>query len=269
MKIREVIKWAEMGMTKEEILEKLGIDDKEYKVQMSKFSKSNKETLKRLLIKNKRSQKSIGNMSGDNKVKAEKEIYKIYDTSYILSSYCDLESIDGAYILPKVYEQLTLHEMKGNKKLCKLFHYILERKIKVNFVKKVEVTETVPYYEDPADFELIAFAKQVEGAVIYTADKGLALRCMQQGIEYKFLAKRIKNNEIEEKVKTSLDNEIPNIILKRDGKICCNRLDVVVRDKKLNIKKPNKLGLIWLEDNDILLYQGKTFSVKDNRLKAI
>ena len=184
IKITELLEMAQRGMTKKQIQEHFGLDEKAYQDQLKKFSVKNRDTLKRYLIGNARRGVSIQ--------KGKKEI-AVLDTSYIFSSTCRFEELKNAVVLPKVYEQLVVAYQHGSKKTCKFMHMVLEEKIDVAFEKEVYMTESIPEYEDPADMEIISYAKikaqesTTKIPVVYTADKVLALRCKQQGIKYVFV----------------------------------------------------------------------------------
>lgn len=179
MRIRSVIQMAKDGMTKQQIIDALGLDEATYKAELKQFSAANRATLHRLLIAN-----------GNKATQANKRrVVNILDTSYILSGLCIFEEVKSAAITPMVYEQLMIANRNGSKKVCKFMHMLLDGRIDAKLVKEVENVDACPSYEDPADMEILAYAKQLQETktpVVYTTDKGLAGRCMQQGIKFKF-----------------------------------------------------------------------------------
>ena len=165
-------------MTKQEILDKLGMDEYTYQKALRKFSEANRATLKRYLIGN-----------GRRKTQHKKEaVVNILDTSYIVSPFCKYSEISDAVILPKVNEQLVIAYKNGSKKVCKFLHMILDGEVDVELVKYDATDIICPDYEDDADLEIIDYARKLteKTPVVYTADKVLALRCKQYGISCNF-----------------------------------------------------------------------------------
>lgn len=198
IKITELLEMAQSGKTKQEILAHFNLDEKSYQDTVKKFSSKNRETLRRYLIgnaKRKNSNSDECQLLTTSKVCSE---VAILDTSYIFSPACRFEKLKNAIVLPKVYEQLVIAHQKGSRKIRKFMHMILEDKSDVTFEKAVNITENVPAYEDPADIEILSYAKQRVQAhetvipVVYTADKVLALRCKQQGIKFVFVDSYVK-----------------------------------------------------------------------------
>ena len=197
IRLTDLLEMAQSGKTKQEIQEELGLDEKSYQEHLKRFSPKNRETLRRYLIGNaKRKMATTEVVSEQREPAAEVKMARelaILDTSYIFSKDCRFEALKNAVVLPKVYEQLVLEYQKGSKKMCKFMHMVLDGRSDVTFEKEVLMTEAVPRYEDPADMEILSYAKQRCVAeetiipVVYTADKVLALRCKQQGIKYVFV----------------------------------------------------------------------------------
>ncbi len=206
MKIRKAIELAQDGYTREEIMEYFHLTEFEYKKQYSEFSKANRKKLKNLLIgngKRKNVKSAEGSDSPDKMVRISSSIKSgeviIPDTSYILNRCCRLESLNGTHMLSLIYEQLVSFEKKGNSKIKKLFHMLLDGRVDLTFIKEQYNKEEVPDYEDKADFEILAYAKAIlaegkETPVVYTCDKALALRCKQQGVEYVFFQNESEPN---------------------------------------------------------------------------
>lgn len=177
IKIRKAIKLAEQGATRKQLMEYFGVDERTYKKEFASFSPANRRTLRSLLISNGKSKKIP--------LDSSKKI--IWDTSYILSKHCDFYDITPqVVILPEVYEQLVIQEKNGNPKICLLFHLILDNTVTPTFIKESHIPKFVPDYEDSADLEIVEFAKLNPNCEVFTCDKGLAIRCFQQGIKYSF-----------------------------------------------------------------------------------
>ena len=177
--IRTLIEKANEGMTKEEIKSYFNLDEEQYQEMLQQFSPENREKLRRALI------------GSAQRAKNPKEVRNVLDACFVSSKFCIFEELKNAFITPLVFEQLVLADNNGNRKVCKFMHLILAKKVDVTLIDKVEFDKKYPKYEDPADMEMIAYAKQnphIE-VVIWTMDKALALRCQQQGIACMFFEK--------------------------------------------------------------------------------
>ena len=110
----------------------------------------------------------------------------IYDTSFIISNYSDFENMDGV-IIPEVLEQLIYQEkVNKNSKVKKLFHMILDGNCRLRLLHDDVINDNeVQWYEDKADMAIILWAKKLPNAEVYTCDKALAIRCLQQNIKYR------------------------------------------------------------------------------------
>lgn len=184
LKIREALSMANTGATKDNIKEHFGIkSEEEYRREISSFSDRNRKRLNSLINKN----NNVLKKQILIEKKSETQII-VLDTSYLLNKACKYEKLNNnCIILSSVYEQLIYQEkVLKNRMVCKLFHMILSSKCEVSFIKESYVPKLVVDYEDPADMEIIEFAKNNKNVIVYTADKALAIRCKQQGIKYKF-----------------------------------------------------------------------------------
>ena len=280
LKIREAIRLAESGYTREDLIEHFGVTETEYKQQYSEFSKPNKEKLRALLIgngrrKNKNNYTNLKKEAKPIKKKIQKNVV-VWDTSYILSDECGFDDPNLTdtliIILPQVYEQLVIFEKRGKSKIKKLFHYILEEKINVNLESKSYVPDSIPDYEDVADIEIVEYSKVHKGVVVYTADKALALRCKQQKIDFKFIkldkpSKESKNieNQVGQKLDTK-DTLTLDIFVVNDGVKGINPRKVeLVYDKNFKVKKQNKYCVIPFEIGYIVCVDNKMYKIISKR----
>lgn len=92
--MKKAIDLAKEGMTKEELMQYFGINEKEYYSCLKSFPKKDRETLRGLLISNGKRKKNHENNNIPVTVSIE-EKNNIYDTSYIISNYSDFENMVG------------------------------------------------------------------------------------------------------------------------------------------------------------------------------
>ena len=123
--IREAIRLAESGMTRQELIEYFGLTESEYKKKFASFSEANRKRLKCLLIaaSGKKKKKPIEKPVILEVNKNKEEVMEVWDTSYILH-IANLEGdMSNVVILPEVYQQLAYHERRGNGKNDKIRMY--------------------------------------------------------------------------------------------------------------------------------------------------
>lgn len=261
--MKVTLKWliakAKEGKTRAEIIEELGITEKEYKHIISGFSRKSIEKLRRLLIGNFQRK----NKRTDQNCETQDEVTNLFDTSYIISGICEFQKLEGI-ILPEVLEQLIFQEkVKKNKRAIKFFHVLLESTNKIKLEKcKYSSPTKVPEYEDVADFALLDYAMSHNKCKIYTCDKILAVRCIQNGIEFQF-----ENIDEEDKVTKNLTDEVPEVEIVKIGK---REKGVKLKDKQLvydklfRIVQPNNRGVIPVEEGCMLLTGNKFFKFDQN-----
>lgn len=256
---------AEAGYTRAQIIKKLGITEKEYKHILSGFSRPRIENLRRILIGNALRKKNGNDETSNHKTNVEtfEEVTNLYDTSYIISGICEFQKLEGI-ILPEVFEQLIFQEkVKKNKRAVKFFHVLLESTNKIKLEKcKYSSPTKVPEYEDVADFALLDYAMSHNKCKIYTCDKILAARCIQNGIEFQF-----ENIDEEDKVTKNLTDEVPEVEIVKIGK---RERGVKLKDKQLvydklfRIVQPNNRGVIPVKEGCMILTGNKFFKFDQN-----
>lgn len=178
---------AKKGMTKEELMQHFNINTNKYYACLKSFPKKDRETLRGLLISNGKRKKSNNKQNNMPVTVENKRKIVIYDTSFIISNYSKFDEMEGI-IIPEVLEQLIYQEkVVKNRKVKKLFHMILEGKCKLNIVQEETVFDKeIPRYEDKADMAILIWAKKFPKSEVYTCDKALAIRCIQQKIKYNY-----------------------------------------------------------------------------------
>lgn len=263
--LKKLIGMAEAGYTRAQIIKKLGITEKEYKHIISGFSRNSIEKLRRLLIGNALRKKNGNDETSNHKTNVETfdEVTNLYDTSYIISGICEFQKLEGI-ILPEVFEQLIFQEkVKKNKRAVKFFHVLLESTNKIKLEKcKYSSPTKVPEYEDVADFALLDYAMSHNKCKIYTCDKILAARCIQNGIEFQF-----ENIDEEDKVTKNLTDEVPEVEIVKIGK---RERGVKLKDKQLvydklfRIVQPNNRGVIPVKEGCMILTGNKFFKFDQN-----
>lgn len=261
------LKWliakAEEGKTRAEIIEELGITEKEYKHIISGFSRNSIEKLRRLLIGNALRKGSDSITDHESNSETQDEVTNLFDTSYIISGICEFQKLEGI-ILPEVLEQLIFQEkVKKNKRAIKFFHVLVESTNKIKLEKcKYSSPTKVPEYEDVADFALLDYAMSHNKCKIYTCDKILAVRCIQNGIEFQF-----ENIDEEDKVTKNSTDEVPEVEIVKIGK---RERGVKLKDKQLvydklfRIVQPNNRGVIPVEEGCMVLTGNKIFKFDQN-----
>lgn len=263
--IREAIRLAESGMTRQELIEYFGLTESEYKKKFASFSEANRKRLKCLLIASgKKKKKPIEKPVILELNKNKEKVMEVWDTSYILH-IANLEGdMANVIILPEVYQQLAYHERRGNGKICRLFHMILDGRAKVKLVAESFVPDNVPKDEDPADYELYEYVRQHKNTVLYTCDKSLAIKCLRANLPYKFF------NRGEYGTKREGTNKKEEGLIIRRGKLFGvnpNRKDVLVFDRANRIKRMNKHFLIPVQYGDIVVCGDKTYMVLNSEGK--
>lgn len=265
--VKKVMELAEGGMTRQEIIEHFGITEKEYVERFALLSEANKKKLKSLLIKN-------GKTKSKKSSVTNKKVREVWDTSYILSHFCNFESSEEKeiIILGKVHEQLERFEDIGNKKACKFFHLVAEEKMQITLIAEPFVPKNVPLDQDPADFEIFEYAKREKDVVVLTCDKGLATRCNGTKIKCEYFNNSRSNKEIGEKVKGRKTVNIfgnpafKNFLLRR-GKhwgIDPGKEGVYVFNNNNVVKKANRHFVITILKNDLLVIGNKSFRAIDD-----
>lgn len=261
------LKWliakAEEGKTRAEIIEELGITEKEYKHIISGFSRPRIEKLRRILIGNALRKGSDSITDRESNSETQDEVTNLFDTSYIISGICEFQKLEGI-ILPEVLEQLIFQEkVKKNKRAIKFFHVLVESTNKIKLEKcKYSSPTKVPEYEDVADFALLDYAMSHNKCKIYTCDKILAVRCIQNGIEFQF-----ENIDEEDKVTKNLTDEVPEVEIVKIGK---RERGVKLKDKQLvydklfRIVQPNNRGVIPVKEGCMILTGNKFFKFDQN-----
>ncbi len=261
--LKKLIGMAEAGKTRAEIIKELGITEKEYRRIISGFSRKNREILRRILIGNALRKGSDSITDHESNSETQDEVTNLFDTSYIISGICEFQKLEGI-ILPEVLEQLIFQEkVKKNKRAVKFFHVLLESTNKIKLEKcKYSSPTKVPEYEDVADFALLDYAMSHNKCKIYTCDKILAARCIQNGIEFQF-----ENIDEEDKVTKNLTDEVPEVEIVKIGK---RERGVKLKDEQLvydnlfRIVQPNNRGVIPVKEGCMILTGNKFFKFDQN-----
>lgn len=267
----KAIKLAEEGKTKQELIEYFGITESDYKMRFSLMPEVKRKKLTSLLIGN-------GRKNSKDKTKEDSPVEEVWDTSYIISQFCNFANREGRkiVILKEVHEQLERFENKGNKRVCKFFHLVAEKKFKIAMIQESHVPDNVPLDQDIADFEIIEYAKNRKNTVVYTCDKGLATRCSGLNIAYEYFNNSKTTQNIyrssckEGKTKTINIFSNPafrNILLRRGKHWGINpekEKDGVFVFSNNVVKRANKHFVITLLKNDILVIGQKSFRALDN-----
>ena len=261
--LKKLIGMAEAGYTRAQIIKKLGITEKEYKHIISGFSRPNIEKLRRILIGNALRKGSDSITDHESNSETQNEVTNLYDTSYIISGICEFQKLEGI-ILPEVLEQLIFQEkVKKNKMAIKFSDVLVESTNKIKLEKcKYSSPTKVPEYEDVADFALLDYAMSHNKCKIYTCDKILAVRCIQNGIEFQF-----ENIDEEDKVTKNLTDEVPEVEIVKIGK---RERGVKLKDKQLvydklfRIVQPNNRGVIPVKEGCMILTGNKFFKFDQN-----
>lgn len=261
--LKKLFGMAEAGYTRAQIIKKLGITEKEYKHIISGFSRPRIEKLRRILIGNALRKGSDSITDRESNSETQDEVTNLFDTSYIISGICEFQKLEGI-ILPEVLEQLIFQEkVKKNKRAIKFFHVLVESTNKIKLEKcKYSSPTKVPEYEDVADFALLDYAMSHNKCKIYTCDKILAVRCIQNGIEFQF-----ENIDEEDKVTKNLTDEVPEVEIVKIGK---RERGVKLKDKQLvydklfRIVQPNNRGVIPVKEGCMILTGNKFFKFDQN-----
>lgn len=262
--LKKLIGMAEAGYTRAEIIEALGITEPIYRQDiLPRFSRKSKEKLRRILIGNALRKGSDSITDRESNSETQDEVTNLFDTSYIISGICEFQKLEGI-ILPEVLEQLIFQEkVKKNKRAIKFFHVLVESTNKIKLEKcKYSSPTKVPEYEDVADFALLDYAMSHNKCKIYTCDKILAARCIQNGIEFQF-----ENIDEEDKVTKNLTDEVPEVEIVKIGK---RERGVKLKDKQLvydklfRIVQPNNRGVIPVKEGCMILTGNKFFKFDQN-----
>ena len=257
--MKKAIDLAKEGMTKEELIQYFGINEKEYYSCLKSFSKKGREKLRGLLISNGKRKKNNGNNNIPVTVSNEAKNV-IYDTSFIISNYSYFENMDGI-IIPEVLEQLIYQEkVNKNSKVKKLFHMILDGNCRLKLLHDDVINDNeVQWYEDKADMAIILWAKRLPNAEVYTCDKALAIRCLQQNIKYRYFnieSYEKKNHEV-----ASYGREVENYnrLIRKNGDdiSILSQSDMIVYDENCNVKCPDENSRYTLKPGYIIIIKNK------------
>lgn len=257
--MKKAIDLAKEGMTKEELIQYFGINEKEYYSCLKIFSKKGREKLRGLLISNGKSKKNNENNNITVTVSNEAKNV-IYDTSFIISNYSYFENMDGI-IIPEVLEQLIYQEkVNKNSKVKKLFHMILDGNCRLKLLHDDVINDNeVQWYEDKADMAIILWAKRLPNAEVYTCDKALAIRCLQQNIKYRYFnieSYEKKNHEV-----ASYGREVENYnrLIRKNGDdiSILSQSDMIVYDENCNVKCPDENSRYTLKPGYIIIIKNK------------
>ena len=188
----------------------------------------------------------------------------IYDTSFIISNYSDFKNMYGI-IIPEVLEQLIYQEkVIKNSKVKKLFHMILDGNCRLNLLHDDVINgNEVQWYEDKADMAIILWAKKLPNAEVYTCDKALAIRCLQQNIKYRYFnieGYEKKNHEV-----ASHGRKVENYnrLIRKDGDdySILSQSGMIVYDENCNVKLPDENSRYALKPGYIIIIKNKMMVV--------
>lgn len=261
--MKKAIDLAKEGMTKEELMQYFGINEKEYYSCLKSFPKKDREKMRGLLISNGKRKKSNENNHIPVTVSNEAKSV-IYDTSFIISNYSDFKNMYGI-IIPEVLEQLIYQEkVIKNSKVKKLFHMILDGNCRLKLLHDDVINgNEVQWYEDKADMAIILWAKKLPNAEVYTCDKALAIRCLQQNIKYRYFnieGYEKKNHEV-----SSQGRKVENYnrLIRKDGDdySILSQSGMIVYDENCNVKLPDENSRYALKPGYIIIIKNKMMVV--------
>lgn len=259
--MKKAIDLAKEGMTKEELMQYFGINEKEYYSYLKIFSKKDGETLRGLLISNGKHKENNNNIPVTVSIEQKSNIY---DTSYIISNYSDFENMDGI-IIPEVLEQLIYQEkVNKNSKVKKLFHMILDGNCRLKLLHDDVINDNeVQWYEDKADMAIILWAKKLPNAEVYTCDKALAIRCLQQNIKYRYF--NIESYEKKNNEAASYGRKVENYnrLIRKNGDdiSILSQSDMIVYDENCNVKRPDENSRYTLKPGYMIIIKNKMMVV--------
>lgn len=259
--MKKAIDLAKEGMTKEELMQYFGINEKEYYSYLKIFSKKDGEKLRGLLITNGKHKENNNNIPVTVSIEQKSNIY---DTSYIISNYSDFENMDGI-IIPEVLEQLIYQEkVNKNSKVKKLFHMILDGNCRLKLLHDDVINDNeVQWYEDKADMAIILWAKKLPNAEVYTCDKALAIRCLQQNIKYRYF--NIESYEKKNNEATSYGRKVENYnrLIRKNGDdfSILSQSDMIVYDENCNVKRPDENSRYTLKPGYMIIIKNKMMVV--------
>ena len=259
--MKKAIDLAKEGMTKEKLMQYFGINEKEYYSYLKIFPKKDRETLRGLLISNGKNKENNNNIPVTVSIEQKSNIY---DTSYIISNYSDFENMDGI-IIPEVLEQLIYQEkVNKNSKVKKLFHMILDGNCRLKLLHDDVINDNeVQWYEDKADMAIILWAKKLPNAEVYTCDKALAIRCLQQNIKYRYF--NIESYEKKNNEAASYGRKVENYnrLIRKDGDdfSILSQSDMIVYDENCNVKRPDENSRYALKPGYMIIIKNKMMVV--------
>lgn len=259
--MKKAIDLAKEGMTKEELMQYFGINEKEYYSYLKIFSKKDGEKLRGLLITNGKHKENNNNIPVTVSIEQKSNIY---DTSYIISNYSDFENMDGI-IIPEVLEQLIYQEkVNKNSKVKKLFHMILDGNCRLKLLHDDVINDNeVQWYEDKADMAIILWAKKLPNAEVYTCDKALAIRCLQQNIKYHYF--NIESYEKKNNEAASYGRKVENYnrLIRKNGDdfSILSQSDMIVYDENCNVKRPDENSRYTLKPGYMIIIKNKMMVV--------
>lgn len=263
--MKKAIDLAKEGMTKEELMQYFGINEKEYYSCLKSFPKKDREKMRGLLISNGKRKKSNENNHIPVTVSNEAKSV-IYDTSFIISNYSDFKNMYGI-IIPEVLEQLIYQEkVIKNSKVKKLFHMILDGNCRLNLLHDDVINgNEVQWYEDKADMAIILWAKKLPNAEVYTCDKALAIRCLQQNIKYRYFnieSYEKKNHEVAPHGR-KVENYNRLIIKDGDDFSILSQSGMIVYDENCNVKRPDENSRYALKPGYFIIIKNKMMVVNE------
>lgn len=263
--MKKAIDLAKEGMTKEELMQYFGINEKEYYSCLKSFPKKDREKMRGLLISNGKRKKSNENNHIPVTVSNEAKSV-IYDTSFIISNYSDFKNMYGI-IIPEVLEQLIYQEkVIKNSKVKKLFHMILDGNCRLNLLHDDVINgNEVQWYEDKADMAIILWAKKLPNAEVYTCDKALAIRCLQQNIKYRYFNIESYEKKNHEVAPHGRKVENYNRLIRKDGDdfSILSQSGMIVFDENCNVKRPDENSRYALKPGYMIIIKNEAMVVNE------
>ena len=263
--MKKAIDLAKEGMTKEELMQYFGINEKEYYSCLKSFPKKDREKMRGLLISNGKRKKSNENNHIPVTVSNEAKSV-IYDTSFIISNYSDFKNMYGI-IIPEVLEQLIYQEkVIKNSKVKKLFHMILDGNCRLKLLHDDVINDNeVQWYEDKADMAIILWAKKLPNAEVYTCDKALAIRCLQQNIKYRYFNIESYEKKNHEVAPHGRKVENYNRLIRKDGDdfSILSQSGMIVFDENCNVKRPDENSRYALKPGYMIIIKNEAMVVNE------
>ena len=228
--IKHAIELAKNGMTREEIMTAMGVNEEEYKRWLGSFSAASRRAFINALI-------SSGIKNHYKKIKC------VVDVSYVTSRFFRFDEVtSNTVILPSVFERIKEKSTAGNKAMYKLLDLIHKQIIKPAICPLDNKKDS--FFEELKDIA-------TDNVVVYTCDRRVANFCRKEKITYKFF-----DRELGARIPFNLD---------KSGKLFINdnRYQVVVADENGNKVELKDGSPIVCKSGYSVTCGGKSYGIVD------